>query len=688
MDVTIALKQKTYDFDELEVQADRNSVDFKVDKQVINVSQQLHAQGGTAADALQVVPSVKVDAEGNVSLRGSTNFTLLVDGRPSMLKASELLNTLPAATIEQIEVITSPSVKYEAKGSVGIINIVSKKKQLEGTEGLATFSIANGNKYAGSLLLTKRFKKVSTYIGYSIFDRTKVNDSWAERTSGLSSQVFEKTNSVRKLRTFTQELKLGADFDLNSKNQLQLNAQIGNWRSEKGFTSDFWSNVSNVTRYAVEDFKNKNKYLSGNANFKHLFAKKNHALTFDLQLSVLDNAIPDYYSEEQTPYFQFINTDATKQKYRSTLDYVLPLPAKLKLETGLFFAHNVSDYLYRFDSRSSTTDPWQTNPNLSGAMGYQNSNAAMYALLQKDFDVLMLQLGLRAEYESRLLTPQSLSYSFKQLDFFPSVHLSKTLSDKQNISLGYSRRINRPNEWQLNPIVNSADRFLLKKGNPDLLPEYTHAMELNYLFSSKKFTLNTQAYVRFVKQYISSYVEYVDAEFVETYDNLENAFNSGADFMIAYNPLKWLRFNLSFSSYYVRWNGSLADNTLLKNEGFVNSGNFRSTFVISKNTYLQFLAFYYAPNNAPQGYTDAFYYFDFILRQQFFKKRLSLTVRTHNTFDTGLLHYTYAGNDYTSENWYHYEGPTIYFNLSYTLNNFKQPKTRKIEIDYDSGYDH
>jgi hypothetical protein len=204
-----------------------------------------------------------------------------------------------------------------------------------------------------------------------------------------------------------------------------------------------------------------------------------------------------------------------------------------------------------------------------------------------------------------------------------------------------------------------------------------------------KIQVNTELYYRYSHDPIGSYSLELEGQYVETYDNLDKEINSGIELATTYKPMEWLQFRLTADVYRSKWEGDLLDGNSLEGSSLLWNGNFTSTLTVKKNTSLQFLAIYYAPGEIPQGNADAFYYFDFILKHAFFNKKLTLGLRTHNTFDTGLYHYTSTGDSYYSENWYRYEGPVFIFTLNYKLNNFKQkPSKEGVRIDFDSGLDH
>ena len=238
----IEMKVSMQDLQELQVTAEKNAVAFQIDRKVINVSKELAAEGGTAVDALQNVPSVQVDAYGNVLLRGSSDFTLLINGKPTMLEAQQVLQQTLAETIESIEIITNPSVKYEAKGTTGIINLKLKSSGENGTQGMVNLSLANGDKYSGSIMLNKQYKKFSAFAGFSYSNKTQRTENWGYREVFDSDPVVhDSIDSKRKIKRLSADLKIGTEYRINDNNSLSFSAQIGKWQFSRDISSVFVS---------------------------------------------------------------------------------------------------------------------------------------------------------------------------------------------------------------------------------------------------------------------------------------------------------------------------------------------------------------------------------------------------------------------------------------------------------------
>lgn len=682
--------------DEVSVTGGLKGVEHKVDRQVVNVAQQSNAAGGTLADVLQNIPSVRVDADGNVTLRGSSNFTLLIDGKPSILTGSESLKNIQAETVEKVEVITNPSARYEAMGVSGILNVITKKKQQHGTDGMVSASVANGDKYTGNIKFSNRnrFATVYTEAGYS--SKWQHTSSWSDRTvTSGEKPLTESVSDTRQLYRLDAQGKVGADIPIAKKNSLSFFVQGGSWQFSRGidalFTTTFQNNPVATEIVTREDFKVQNNFIGGDLCYLHRFGQtKDHTLTIDLFDSYLENTSPDTYTEPELGGIQQIDNESFRNNFRLKADYTLPVGENNRLEAGFHADLQKSYYLYDYKIKAGDSG-WIRNDSLSGTMDYRRDLLAAYAVWSGQLKGIDYQLGVRAEQ-----TIQEITYirdleqeNYNYFDLFPTIHLSKGFGETHQLSLSYSRRINRPTEWQLSPLLYSSDRFYLRRGNPDLRPEYIDAIELGYTMQLKTFDLNVEGYARKSRNSIHSIILEEADLFYETYENLEHAFNAGADLQILWKPWRWLKFDFGSSLNYSWWEGTLSNGETMKNQTPDFNCTFRPVFIITPITDLTFQAIWYAPSRNVQGITSSFYYFDFIFRQQFLKKRLILTVRTHNTFDTGLYQYTVSGNGFSAENSYRYEGPVVIAALSWKINNLKPRASRhEVKMDFDSGLDH
>jgi len=684
----ILLMPKEYLLQEATVSGEASPIEYRVDKQVINVSKQLDSQGGTAADALKHSPSVQVDAEGNVALRGSNDYILLVDGRPSIMDKATVLNTMQAESIEKIEVITNPSALFSAEGNTGIINIITLPKRKASTSGLISAMIANGDKYSASAKFQSGNSKTTWFGGASVSSKLKINNDEILRTNIQLPEFSENFSSVRDVLREDMNLSTGMESRISEKHNLRLDISAGKWNYGREIASTFSSSLLQDIITASEDFDNENTFIKPGINYYWKISDEKE-ITIDGQWSIIRNDITNIYLEQEQSAGKRRLNFAEKSKPVLRMDYKYNLWGTGTMESGVQYSGDYSDNELDYSILNIEGGSWILDENQSNIYSYSASNFAFYSVYNTKIKDIDIQAGVREEYNIRDLIYEEDDNASLKLQIFPSVHLSKNIKNNQNIGLSYGRRVNRPTEWQLYPVVWAGDRFNFIKGNAALKDEFVNAFEFNYGLFSEKLRFSSQLFHMIIKDKISSYIQYDGHDFIDTWENLSHSTNSGMEMMINYMPAAYIDFTLSASGYYETWSGITRDHSVMEGNTFSAMGNFRTTLKYKKNTQLQFMAIYYAPRNTIQGYMKSFYYFDFILKQYLLKRNLSVTLRTHNTFDTGIMHYTINNGAYKTVGKYIYEGPTFILSLTYKFNNFKSSKVRDgFRSDFNTGMDH
>lgn len=688
---------------ETEVVANNDYVSFKVDKQVINVSAQAGAEGGVVADALANVPSVQVDGAGNITLRGSTSFTVLIDGRPMVLDATETLNQTPANAVEKIEIITNPGVKYEAEGTTGIINLIMKKQKSGGTSAQATLTLATGDKYSANVMVNHRGKALTSYLNATYSNKHKQTESTDSRDSYSGDTTLNQfIASDRDLYWRNYQVSGGFSLNPNTKNTWSLDAEIGQWEFDRRINSNM--RIINdysldTNRTAFDDrFLITNTYVSGNAGYSRLFSKEDNKLDINLYYVNLRNDTPNYLTENypdtgttSDPLNELqLNSRSNRNQVRLNVDYTLPLSEKLVFETGLQsdgkFSGTDYEYLYFFPE----AEKWIADSSMTDRMDYRQTVNGLYAMLGIRLKEISIKGGVRAEMSNRLLKEKLAQHTYQldEVNLFPSLHLSHEMPHGQQLSLSYSRRVNRPNEWMLIPAVSSTGRNMLQMGNPELLPDFTHSIQLGYALQNDILLLSTELFTRLTRNAIVNSTSERHGVYYQSYENLRQETATGLELMTNINLKPWWRMNLNASAYYNTMEGTLRTGYRVDNQSFMWNGSFRTTFIVKK-TYLEFLAIYYGPSILPQGKSQDFYYFDFFLKRSFLSRSLTVALRSHNTFDSGIYVEDTEGTNFKAHTWFKYEGPTFMMTLTFKFNNFKRQKTTDSpDMNFDSGLDH
>jgi len=691
---TIYLKPSEILLKEAEVTAEYDYMEFKMAKKVVNVAKHINADAGNVIDVLSGVPSIQTDADGNISLRGSSNFIVLIDGRPSVMDASETLNQIPANTVEKVEIITNPGAKYEAEGAMGIINLIMKKQKSLGTSGQITGKIATGDKYVGNAFVNVKSKKWTHQIGANYSDVRKRTESIDKRNwYNMDTTYSSKIASDRDITRRNYKFEAMSVYQFNDKNSVSLNAEAGQWE----FDREIQSHISNATLNNLQELNSnsttfvKNNFADAALNFQHHFDKEGHEIQIDLFYSYIDNNAPNTICESPISQglsaCQIIKNQSFLRNYRNKIDYSLPLLENLNINSGLFYQNKNTNALYDY----SLPQLNQQNTISNGEYEFFREEVSAYVEAQTEALGFQIQAGLRLENAKQLIENRIQKEKFDSHDLclFPSFQISKSLKENHQMSFGYSKRTTRPDEWKLLPILNSTGRNLLHIGNPDLQAEINHLFELSYHYRNNNTMIVSNIYTNFSKKSITQTTKESNHVFYETHNNIDHSNSTWLDFMWNQKISKWFKFSLSSYLQYSKLNGQLENGYEIDQENFTYGGNIRGTFNITKSTLFEILGIYYGPYQLAQGKAEQFYYVDFFLKQYLLKKQLVLMARTHNTFDSGIYVAELEGSNFNTYTWFNYEGPVFYFSITYKWNNFRRKsKSNQLDMNYDSGLDH
>jgi hypothetical protein len=698
---TILLKADVTDLNEVEITAEKPLVEYKVDRKVVNVDQQVSAQGGTAVDVLERIPSIKTDLEGNVELRGSSSFTVLIDGKPSILSGSDALNQIPASTIDKIEIITNPSAKYDPDGTAGIINIITKKNALKGLSGIVTLSGSNSPDLSGSLMLNYRTKKAS--ITFSADASNRQMNGW--RTSGRESwhgdtTDYLETSSANEMDRKGMTLKLGMDYSITDKNTItgeasyrlfnmsrSGNAHNSNWSStgeppENYITDDVDDSYHPTIQFTLRDvqkFEKEGTELSMQLTYNQgddRGEQETHQYLADDTWEPTGISILDYMEK----------TGETEKEWRGDIDFERAFSEKSKLEAGFQMRLDGYDEDYNYYDGDSTGN-WELNTLNSNKYKFHNNIFALYGTYSTEWKKLGLKAGLRAEYTDRNLVQLTGTgeYPYTKFDLYPSVYLTYYLPYNQQMQLSYSKRVNRPRGPMLNPYPMFSDAFNSFMGNPELEPEFSHAMELNYqkLFGYSSLTLET--YYRLTENKMTR-VQNLNEEgvMVMTMENLDHDQSLGVEANANIKLTSWLTMNPIGSIYDYRLTETSSGEDVKKH-----STNWSASIEFAANlntgTKIRLNGNYDSPSVTVDGTQEGTFYVGLSARQDFLDNNLSVTISVRDLLDTRRMKGTSEGDNYISYNEGWRKAPIISLSLSYKWNNFK--KQRAGSDAFDGDYD-
>ncbi len=683
----ISLAQTIISVEGTEVVAERPELTFQIDKKVINVSRQTAVISGTAVDVLENVPSVNVDIEGNVSLRGSENFTVLIDGRPTVLEPSEALQQIPASTIESIEIITNPSAKYDPDGVSGIINVIMKKKRLRGASGIANLNLGLDDKYGGDFLVNYRRGMWNVYGGVDynnqVFSGTRKVENMTFRND-TTSYIF--SNGDMRHRWNPYGLRGGIELTLGSQDKLNLGGRYGARAMDNSFELDYneWSEPGNGNNLytSQEDGDHSHIFYALMLDYLHQFSKRDHSISLQTFFSrrngdelsttdLLDTAGVIINGQRNTE-------EGPSTRMQLKLDYKLPLRQNDKFEAGYQTRANRSEDVYKMYEYDSSTGEYTFMPQFSHASEYSRTIHSLYSLYSGELGSFGYQGGLRGEYMYRTvdLVGEEERFTIDRWDYFPTAHISYQLPYGQQLMASYTRRIDRPRQWWLEPFITWSDAYNVRTGNPALKPEYIDSYELGYQLSLGKSLFSSEAYYRVthnkVERVRSVYGENV---IMHTVENVGTDYARGVEFMLDLNQLKWWNINIMTNLYDYRIEGNLYGEDFSE-EDFNWSIRLNNEFKLLKSTKIQINGRYRSPAISAQGQREGFFTADAALRQEFLEKRLSVTLQLRDILSTGRREYRSEGEDFYYYSSFDRKSPMVMLTITYNFNNYRPERRR------------
>ena len=566
----IALDTDADSLDEVEIIAEKSTVEIRLDKKIYNVGKDMTVKGGTAADVLANVPSVTVDIEGAVSLRGNENVRILINGKPSTFASgADALKQLPADAIQKVEVITSPSARYDAEGTAGILNIVLRKGKALGFNGSFSLNTGIPTNFGASTNLNYRTKKVNyfTNIGYNYSDAP--GNAYFETKSNLNNTIEDREYD-RERKNFNS--RFGLEYFLTDNSSITGSVL---YRNSDRFTDTEIHTRSQDINPVADIIKVKNELeneldtqLEFNFNFTQNFKTSGHKLTFDLKYEDSnDDELATILEKQTFPVIVNPNDPVEKttafedqKRYLIQGDYVLPIGENAQFEAG--FRSNISnqktDYVLKEEQPSGN---FVVNTQVSNLFTFDENIHALYSQYGNKYGKFSALLGLRMEITNInvKVSGTDLDSDKKYTELFPTLNLAYELKENETLTLGYNRRVRRPRSWFINPFPSRASDNNIFQGNPDLDPSYSNGFDLGYLKKWDIITFNASVYYNYstnVFQFISD-EDPTDSDITITSPrNIASENRYGMEFSFNYNLFKWWKLNNSFNFYENSLNGN------------------------------------------------------------------------------------------------------------------------------------
>jgi outer membrane receptor protein involved in Fe transport len=540
--------------DEVEVTREASRTRFELDKRVFTVGTDLSTTGASALDVLNHVPSVSVNIEGEVSLRGSSGVQILIDGKPSILADGQgnALGTITADMIESVEVITNPSAKYDAAGTAGILNIVLKKEEQKGLNGSVSLNTGSPDNHSVGFSLNRRTNKFNLFTQMGLGYRSLPRFAEAVNTDRNSGTTIASEGSSYRNENF-YNITLGTDYHIDTRNVLTLSGnfayEVESNPSSTAFSSFTGTDALTSEWVREEETEATNPKWQYDLQYKREFKdNKKHTLLMSAQGS--------YFGKDQSSQFTTntllgttVNGDQrTATKFNRAdqtlkLDYTDPLSDKLTLETGAQYALN--DVGNNYAVRNLIDGDYVLDPDLTNDFQYDQKVLGIYGTGSYESGKSGIKLGLRMERTDlrTLLTTTNEGNDRVFTDLFPSAHATHKITEFFSLQAGYSRRIDRPRLWDLNPFFNITNNYNIRTGNPDLQPEYTNSFEITSILIVKKASLNASVYHLYTTDVMERISIFADNVNTTIPLNIGTNGATGFEFNAKYDPYKWVTLN-------------------------------------------------------------------------------------------------------------------------------------------------
>jgi outer membrane cobalamin receptor len=665
------------------VEGARPTFTYQIDKKVIDVDQISTTISGTAAEVLANIPSVSVDIEGNVSLQGSDNFTVLIDGKPSVLDAQDALQQIPASTIGSIEIITNPSAKHDPEGSAGIINIKMKKNRGRGWSGLANADVGLNDKYGGDMLFQHKDASMTAILGIDYNRRLHPATSSGEERflyQGTMSTI-RSTGDMRMVRN-AFGLRGEMEFGVGESGSMTFSGRYGTreWQRNALLQQTSWSapGAAPVSSLNALHRRRGGDFAALNAGYQLSFDPDvaEHTLLTQLMFRYRD-------SDELTtselfgsgiPSGKRTTEAGPSREMNSRIEYVLPFGKNHKFESGYQGEIDISEEGTSLSDYDSTGN-YVLLPRFSNRVEYEDNNHALYSLYSGMWGAFGYQAGLRSEYTRRRIKVTGVQdFLIDRWDFFPTLHFSYRFSGESQAMASYTRRIDRPRGWELEPFETWIDANTVRSGNPSLVPEFIDSYEAGFQTLLGEISFSLEGYHRVEHNTIEHIRSvYSDNVLLSTPANVGTEFSSGVEVLANVDPVHNWNATLIGNVYDYRIRGIVL-NERFSRQSFNWSTRFNNVIKAGPSTQFQLNARWNSPSVSAQGRREGYASVDVAAKQEFLDKQFSLTLQIQNLLKTARHEYTSEGPGFYSYRDYSTESPVVMLTFRLSINNYSSDK--------------
>lgn len=693
----IALAPDTQQLDEVLVEGERDFMEIGIDKTVYNTRDQLVTVGGSASDVLQEIPSVEVDIDGNISLRGNQNVAVLLNGRPTSMTGEALtsfLQGLPANAVERVEVIPNPSAKYEPDGMSGILNIVLRRDQDRGLGGSVAVGAGSQGTYNASGSLNFQKGRFSTFANYG-FRHSERNfaGEWLRENRAVDPTSIVDQDDDGARGGDSHNLNASFDYNLSDKNTLSFSTVFSVRGGDQDGLNAFRvlnedrDLLSRYSRSTLGDRSDLNQDYR--LSFSRIIDAGSHELKAELRYEVEDEDSERTYTQQDqmldgtpandTPLRQRTVQEELGGDAAFQIDYVRPLGSG-RVEAG--YKGTLQNLDSRFVSRTFDhgLEEFVVEQALTNTFDYQENIHAAYGIVQQEVGRFGAQVGVRFEQALTTFDLTTTNEEFRNdyFSIFPSAfatyQLQESNTGRKQLKVSYSKRVNRPNTWQLNPFDDLQNPLSRRVGNPYLHPEYVHSMEASYIQFSGPASLTLTPYYRKTVNEIRWH-EVLDDEGVSivTFENFASSDSWGAEAIGTLRLSRWLNAHGSFNAFKMRTDGSNVESDL-GNDAWGWSARANTTINVQQGLALQLSYFYRAPMDIENGRMGSFSMMNMGVRQQLLGDRASLSLQVRDPFDTMGFNMMRETDRFYQESVRSFNARQV--NLTFTYNFGKQDQDR------------
>lgn len=682
----IELQPLEIGLDEVVVEGRKKQIVYKLDKKVIEASGNLMGGGGTAADILENTPSIRVDAEGEVTFRGSSGFKVYIDGKPSFYSGTQALQQIPAGQIETIEIVTTPSARYDTAGEAGLIHIITKKNKRQGVNGNVNLYGSTALSNGVDFLLSGQLRKWQWHLAGYRNEPIRKSDFEQEKTTRVHTLTTTSvSDGPRKGKNYHYGLRAGVEYAVSPHTSVEAEWQIVYDKFTRSGDLHYMENqadtngeASRFTYNSRDEFDLHSTVHIGKAGFTHRFADNRHTLAGSAMVGLEGNPLEYFQSdlfdtEHRRRQGHRAWEDEIRRTVQGNLTYQYPYRTTGVLEAGYQYHSYLEDGDYSMQYWNPEREEFYWREDIANTFYFQRGIHSVYVIGTDRYKSLDAQLGIRGEHTHQVLRSsiEGANRRVNRFEVFPSVHIGYTLPREQKLTLAYSYRTNRPELFYMEPYITYRDYYTAEIGNPDIRPEYIHAYELSYKKNIGNHTLQSSVFYRSRTDKIERLrVPYEAGVTLDSMANVGNDHALGLELSGQLTVNKWWELNVNGNVYYYK-----VVNTGQAGGKKETSTNYDFTinnlFRMGKHTRIQLDGNFVGPSVTTQGRTESFWFVNLAIRRPLFHRNLQSTLSFRDIFHSARYRSRITTADLESVTRIRPKFPVITLSISYIFNNFK-----------------